>query len=103
MVAHRRPPHTHHIPFTAPITPQGHCHCGADDATRGVIYETAKLATPSAKHRPKPKVKHIDIQTHIFNRSWAQFFAEMQSDELATSRTNQPPSWSRQQGPSYFE
>ena len=26
----------------------------------------------------------------------------MQSDELATSRTNQPPSWSRQQGPSYF-
>ena len=32
-----------------------------------------------------------------------QFFAEMQSDELATRRTNQPPSsWSRQQGPSYF-
>ena len=22
--AHRRSPHTHHIPFTAPITPQGH-------------------------------------------------------------------------------
>ena len=70
MAAHRRPPHTHHIPFTAPITPQGHCHCDADDATRGVICETAKLATPRPKIDPnqKPKVKHIDIQTHIFNR-----------------------------------
>ena len=63
---HRRPPHTHHIPFTAPITPQGHCNCDADDTTRCVIYETAKVTTASLPRRHKPKVKHIGIQTQIF-------------------------------------
>ena len=30
-------------------TPQGHCHCDADDTNLGAMCETAKVATPQPK------------------------------------------------------